>query len=67
MGKAPIGDGVESKPAEAVTTIKVEPDPVDEAMSDLMQTGKAIAIPSAAAIAGICIAMRVARRKRQRR
>ena len=67
VGKAPIGDGVESKPAEAVTTIKVEPDPVDEAMSDLMQTGKAIAIPSAAAIAGICIAMRVARRKRQRR
>lgn len=67
VGKAPSGDGVESKPAEAVTTVKVEPDPVDEAMSDLMQTGKAIAIPSAAAIAGICIAMRVARRKRQRR
>lgn len=67
VGKAPSGDGVESKPAEAVTTLKVEPDPVDEAMSDLMQTGKAIAIPSAAAIAGICIAMRVARRKRQRR
>lgn len=67
VGKAPSGDGVESKPAEAVTTIKVEPDPVDEAMSDLMQTGKAIAIPFAAAIAGICIAMRAARRKRQRR
>lgn len=67
VGKAPSGDGVESKPAEAVTKIKVEPDPVDEAMSDLMQTGKAIAIPSAAAIAGICIAMRVARKKRQRR
>ena len=67
MGKAPSGDGVESKPAEAVTKIKVEPDPVDEAMSDLMQTGKAIAIPSAAAIAGICIAMIAARRKRQRR
>lgn len=66
VGKAPSGDGVESKPAEAVTTIKVKPDPVDEAMSDLMQTGKAIAIPSAAAIAGICIAMRVARRKRRR-
>lgn len=67
VGKAPSGNGVESKPAEAVTTLKVEPDPVDEAMSDLMQTGKAIAIPSAAAIAGICIAMRAARRKRQRR
>lgn len=67
VGKAPSGDGVESKSGEAVTTIKVEPDPVDEAMSDLMQTGKAIAIPSAAAIAGICIARRAARRKRQRR
>lgn len=67
VGKAPSGDGVESKPAEAVTEIKVEPDPVDEVTSDLMQTGKAIAIPSAAAIAGICIAMRAARRKRQRR
>lgn len=66
-GKAPSGDGVESEPAEAVTKIKVEPDPVDGAMSDLMQTGKAIAIPSAAAIAGIGIAMRAARRKRQRR
>ena len=67
VGKAPSGDGVESKPAEAVTEIKVEPDPVDEVTSDLMQTGKAVAIPSAAAIAGICIAMRAARRKRQRR
>ena len=67
VGKAPSGGGVESKPAEAVTEIKVEPDPVDEVTSDLMQTGKAIAIPSAAAIAGICIAMRAARRKRQRR
>ena len=67
VGKTPSGDGVESKPAEALTKIKVEPDPVDEATSDIMQTGKAIAIPSAAAIAGICIAMRAARRKRQRR
>ena len=67
VGKAPSGDGVESKPAEAVTKIKVEPDPVVDATSDLMQTGKAIAIPSAAAIAGICIAMRVARRKRRMR
>ena len=67
VGKAPSGDGVESKPAEAVTEIKVEPEPVDDVVSDLMQTGKAIAIPSAAAIAGICIAMRAARRKRQRR
>lgn len=62
-----MSDGVESKPAEAVTEIKVEPDPVDEVTSDLMQTGKAVAIPSAAAIAGIYIAMRAARRKRQRR
>lgn len=67
VGKAPSGDGVESGSAEAVTKIKVEPDPVDEAMSDLMQTGKAIAIPSAAAIAGICITMRVVRRKRHRK
>lgn len=67
VGKAPSGDGVESEPAEAVTKIKVEPDPVVDATSDLMQTGKAIAIPSAAAIAGICIAMRVARRKRRMR
>lgn len=67
VGKAPSGDGVESGSTEAVTEIKVEPDPVDEAMSDLMQTGKAIAIPLAAAIAGICIAMRTVRRKRQRR
>ena len=67
VGKAPSGDGVESEPAEAVTKIKVEPDPVDEATSDIMQTGKAIAIPSAAAIAGICIAMRAARRKRRMR
>lgn len=67
VGKAPSGDGVESEPAEAVTKIKVEPDPVDGTTSDIMQTGKAIAIPSAAAIAGICIAMRAARRKRQRR
>lgn len=66
-GKAPSGDGVESEPAEAVTAIKVEPEPVESPTSDLMQTGKAIAIPSAAAIAGICIAMRAVRRKRQRR
>ena len=67
VGKAPSGNGVESKPAEAVTKIKVEPDPADEATSDIMQTGKAVAIPSAAAIVGICFAMRTARRKRQRR
>lgn len=67
VGKAPSGDGVESEPAEAVTKIKVEPDPVAEATSDLMQTGKAVAIPSAAAIVGMCFAMRIARRKRQRR
>lgn len=67
VGKAPSGDGVESKPAEAVTKIKVEPEPVDDVVLDLMQTGKAIAIPSAAAIAGICIAMRAARKKRCRR
>lgn len=66
-GKAPSGDGVESEPAEAVTKIKVEPDPVVDVTSDLMQTGKAIAIPSAAAIAGICIAMRAARRKKRMR
>ena len=66
VGKAPSGDGVESEPAEAVTEIKVEPDPVVDVTSDLMQTGKAIAIPSAAAIAGICVAMRAARRKRRR-
>ena len=67
IGKAPSGDGVESEPAEAVTKIKVEPDPVVDVTSDLMQTGKAIAIPSAVAIAGICIAMRVARRRRHQR
>lgn len=67
VGKTPSGDGVESKPAEALTKIKVEPEPVADMVSDLTQTGKAIAIPSAAAIAGICIAMRAARRKRQRR
>ena len=67
VGKAPSGDGVESEPAEAVTEIKVEPEPVDDTASDLMQTGRAIAIPSAAAIAGICIAMRTARRKRRRK
>lgn len=67
VGKAPSGDGVESEPSEAVTEIKVEPEPADDVVSDLMQTGKAIAIPSAAAIAGIYIAMRAARRKRQRR
>ena len=66
VGKAPSGDGVESEPAEAVTEIKVEPEPVDDTASDLMQTGRAIAIPSAAAIAGICVAMRTARRKRRR-
>ena len=67
VGKAPSGDGVESEPAEVVTEIKVEPEPVDDTASDLMQTGRAIAIPSAAAIAGICIAMRTARRKRRRK
>ena len=67
VGKAPSSDGVESEPSEAVTKIKVEPDPVAEATSDIMQTGKTIAIPSAAAIAGICIAMRVAKRKKQRK
>lgn len=67
VGKAPSGDGVESGSAEAVTKIKVEPDPVDGTTSDIMQTGKAIAIPSAAAIAGICIAMRAARKKRRRK
>ena len=66
VGKAPSGNGVESEPSEAVTKIKVEPDPVDKATSDIMQTGKAVAIPSAAAIAGICIAMRAVRRKRRR-
>lgn len=66
-GKAPSGDGVESEPAEAVTAIKVEPEPVESPTSDIMQTGKTIAIPSAAAIAGICIAMRTARRRRHRR
>lgn len=66
VGKAPSGDGVESELAEAVTKIKVEPDPVVDVTSDLMQTGKAIAIPSAAAIAGIGIAMKVARRRRRR-
>ena len=67
VGKAPSGDGVESEPAEAVTEIKVEPEPVADVTSDLMQMGKAIAIPSAAAITGICIAMRIARKKRRRR
>ena len=67
VGKAPSGDGVESEQAEAVTKIKVEPEPVDGMASNLMQTGKAIAIPSAAAIAGICIAMRTARRRRRRK
>lgn len=66
VGKAPSGDGVESEPAEAMTKIKVEPEPVVDVTSDLMQTGKAIAIPSAAAIAGIGIAMKVARRRRRR-
>ena len=67
VGKVPSGDGVESSPAEAVTEIKVEPEPADGATSDLMQTGKAIAIPSVAAIAGIFIAMMAVRRRRQRR
>lgn len=67
VGKAPGGDGVESEPAEAVAKIKVEPDPVVDVTSDLMQTGKAIAIPSAAAIAGICIAMMAARRRKRMR
>ena len=53
--------------AEAVTEIKVEPEPVADMASDLMQTGKAIAIPSAAAIAGIYIAIRVVRRRRRTR